>query len=85
PYVADVLRESHERGYRDLLVLATSAYSGYSSCRQYREDYGVGLEETGLQDELHVEKIRQYYDSEGFLRPYATKLRDSLLALRERT
>ncbi|MBX7556487.1 ferrochelatase, partial [Streptomyces sp. tea 10] len=71
PYVADVLRESHERGYRDLLVLATSAYSGYSSCRQYREDYGVGLEETGLQDELHVEKIRQYYDSEGFLRPYA--------------
>ena len=32
-----------------------------------------------------MEKIRQYYDSEGFLRPYATKLRDSLLALRERT
>ena len=85
PYVADVLRECHERGYTDLLVMATSAYSGYSSCRQYREDYGVGLEETGLQDVMHVEKIRQYYDSEGFLRPYARKLRESLEALRERT
>ena len=85
PYVADVLRECHERGYTDLLVMATSAYSGYSSCRQYREDYGVGLEETGLQDQMHVEKIRQYYDSEGFLRPYARKLRDSLQALRSRT
>ena len=34
PYVADVLRECHARGMRRLLVLATSAYSSYSGCRQ---------------------------------------------------
>lgn len=85
PYVADVLRECHERGYRELLVLATSAFSGYSSCRQYREDYGVGLRETGLEEQLHVEKVRPYFDEVGFLTPYVEGLRAALERLRERT
>lgn len=85
PYVADVLRECHDRGYRDLLVLATSAFSGYSSCRQYREDYGVGLRETGLEEQLHAEKVHVFYDQEGFLVPYVEGLRAALERLRERT
>lgn len=85
PYVADVLTECSDRGYRDLLVLATSAFSGYSSCRQYREDYGMGLEELGLADTLHVEKVRPYFDEVGFLTPSVEGLRDALAKLRERT
>lgn len=85
PYVADVLTECNDRGYRDLLVLATSAFSGYSSCRQYREDYGMGLEELGLADTLHVEKVRPYFDEVGFLTPSVEGLRDALAKLRERT
>ena len=84
PYVADVLTECNDRGYKDLLVLATSAFSGYSSCRQYREDYGMGLEELGLADTLHVEKVRPYFDEIGFLTPSVEGLRDALAALRER-
>lgn len=82
PYVAEVLQELHDRGQDRVLVLATSAFSGYSSCRQYREDYGVALEETGLADQMTVAKIRQYYDAEGFLIPFVEGL---LAALTEIT
>ncbi|KLU09734.1 MULTISPECIES: ferrochelatase [unclassified Kocuria] len=84
PYVADVVRECHARGMRRLLVLATSAYSSYSGCRQYREDYGVALEELGLRDEMHIDKVHQYYDSEGFVQPFVEGLRDGLAQVRER-
>ena len=40
PYVVDALRELHEAGARRVVVVTTSAYSSYSSCRQYREDLG---------------------------------------------
>ncbi len=42
PYVVDALRELHEGGARRVLVVTTSAYSSYSSCRQYREDLACG-------------------------------------------
>ncbi len=41
----DVLAEAYENYHRNVLVLATSAYPGYSSCRQYREDYGMAIEQ----------------------------------------
>ncbi|KUG55547.1 MULTISPECIES: ferrochelatase [Kocuria] len=82
PYVADVVRECHARGMRRLLVLATSAYSSYSGCRQYREDYGVALEELGLTEEMQVDKVHQYYDSEGFVQPFVEGLREGLAQVR---
>jgi len=82
PYVADVLRDAYDAGHRRLLVLATSAYSGYSSCRQYREDYGVALRETGLEGKLEVDKIRQYYDTPGFVAPFVEDLKTGLADVR---
>lgn len=84
PYVADVVRECHARGMRRLLVLATSAYSSYSGCRQYREDYGVALEQLGLAEEMQIDKVRQYYDSEGFVQPFVEGLREGLAEVRGR-
>ena len=58
----DVARRKPTRnGHRNVLVLATSAYPGYSSCRQYREDYGVALEQLGLEGRVRVGKIRQFF------------------------
>ena len=82
PYVADVLKDAHAAGHRRLLVLATSAYAGYSSCRQYREDYGVALTETGLDRELEVDKIRQYFDTPGFVQPFVEDLKKGLADVR---
>lgn len=67
PFITDTLREAHERGMRTILVITTSAYSCYSSCRQYREDLAGAL--GTLADEglaLAVDKIRPYWNHPGF-------------------
>jgi ferrochelatase len=84
PYLAGALREAHADGHRTLLGLATSAYSSYSSCRQYREDFARALEETGLGDELRIDKVRQYFDHPGFVQPFADGVRAGVAELTER-
>lgn len=81
PYLPDALREAHAAGHRTLLGLATSAYSSYSSCRQYREDFARALDETGLGDELRIDKVRQYFDHPGFVQPFVDGVRAALAEL----
>lgn len=83
PYLADALREAAERGHTRLLALVTSAYSSYSSCRQYREDLADALSATGLGDRLRIDRIRQYFDHPGFIGPAARGLADALRAMRK--
>lgn len=71
PYIPEALKQLHDDGHRQVLMFSTSAYSSYSSCRQYREDLGVALRETGLEGILEVDKVRQYFDHPGFVDPFA--------------
>ena len=64
------LQDIYDAGHRKVLMVTTSAYSCYSSCRQYREDIGVALTETGLDGRLEVDKVRQYFDHPGFVEPF---------------
>jgi len=80
PYMADAFREAHERGFTKLIAVGTSAYSSFSSCRQYREDYAIALEATGLEGELQIDKVRQFFDHPGFVQPFTDSLRDALTA-----
>lgn len=70
PYIPAVLQDAYDAGHRRLLMVTTSAYSSYSSCRQYREDIGMALTETGLDGLLAVDKVRQYFDHPGFVEPF---------------
>lgn len=70
PYLADAVRAAHADGHRTLLAIATSAYSSFSSCRQYREDIAIALESTGLGGEITIDKVRQYFDHPGFVEPF---------------
>ena len=70
PYLADVITQAHADGYTNLLALATSAYSSYSSCRQYREDFAQALITTGLEGAVHIDKVRQFFDHPGFVLPF---------------
>ncbi|UFU04659.1 ferrochelatase [Ruania suaedae] len=83
PYVPDALHEAHAAGHRRLLAIATSAYSSYSSCRQYREDIADALEATGLAGELEVDKVRQFFDHPGFVTPFCDAVAGGLATLRE--
>ncbi len=70
PYLADALQAAYGDGHRTLLTIATSAYSSFSSCRQYREDIAIALEATGLEGKVTVDKVRQYFDHPGFVEPF---------------
>lgn len=70
PYVADAISEAHAAGATKLIAIATSAYSSYSSCRQYREDYADALEATGLGDQVQIDKVRPFFDHPGFVTPF---------------
>jgi protoporphyrin/coproporphyrin ferrochelatase len=68
PYLVDALRELHDGGARRVAVVTTSAYSSYSSCRQYREDLaGAVLTLAAEGRRLDVDRIRAYYDHPGFV------------------
>ncbi|MCU7822519.1 ferrochelatase [Kitasatospora sp. DSM 101779] len=71
PYLADTLKEIAADGHRRVLTLATSAYAGYSGCRQYRENLAdalAGLARDGLPT-LRVDKLRHFYNHPGFVGP----------------
>ncbi|MHB1171634.1 MAG: ferrochelatase [Lacisediminihabitans sp.] len=78
PHLRDALTEAHERGFRKLIAIGTSAYSSYSSCRQYREDYAQALEDTGLAGVLQIDKVRQFFDHPGFVTPFIEGVRRGL-------
>ena len=61
PFFAEALHECLDRGATRVVAIFTSAYSCYSSCRQYREDLAAAVEEVGpAADGLVVDKVRQY-------------------------
>ncbi|BDI21291.1 ferrochelatase [Herbiconiux sp. L3-i23] len=78
PYLADALRDAAGAGHRKLIAIATSAYSSYSSCRQYREDFAMALDATGLDGTLQIDKVRQFFDHPGFVQPFIDGVRDGL-------
>ncbi|MFM6973824.1 MAG: ferrochelatase, partial [Agromyces sp.] len=83
PYVSDALEELAADGHRRVLAIATSAYSSFSSCRQYREDLADALEATGLGETLRIDKVRQFFDHPGFVQPFIESIRDAIGSLRE--
>jgi len=82
PFTIEALREAHEQGLRRLVTIVTSAYSSYSSCRQYREDLAGAVsqaQEEGL--EVAVDKIRPYYNHPGFSRVNARLVTEAVRGL----
>lgn len=66
PYLRDTVLQMVEDGHRHAVAVVTSAYSSYSSCRQYRENIAEATAGTVLQ----VDKIGQFYDADGFVAPF---------------
>ena len=82
PYLVDTLREMARAGHRRILVLATSAYAGYSGCRQYRENLADALAQLRAEGvpEPQVDKLRHFYNHPGFVGPM---VENTLAALTE--
>ncbi|MCU1535895.1 MAG: ferrochelatase [Humibacillus sp.] len=82
PFLDDALRDVHAAGHRRVVVVTTSAYSCYSSCRQYREnlaDADATIREEGR--ELQIDKIGPYAPRPGFTEANLEQLVESMRAL----
>ncbi|MEX1077604.1 MAG: ferrochelatase [Homoserinimonas sp.] len=80
PYLREAVSAAHAAGHRKLIAIGTSAYSSYSSCRQYREDFAIALEETGLNGVIQIDKVRQFFDHPGFVTPFVDGVHSALTA-----
>lgn len=81
PYLPEALLDAEVAGHRRLLAIATSAFSSYSSCRQYREDLADALEDSGLAATMEVDKVRPFFDHPGFLEPVVQGLLSAMAEL----
>jgi len=65
PYLSDAVSLMQSQGVTRAACFVTSAYSSYSSCRQYREDLAAAGRHGGPQ----LDRLRSYYNHPGFLDP----------------
>lgn len=67
PYLTDTLRQMAADGVTRAACFVTSAYSSYSSCRQYRENLADAVD--GVAGAPRLDKLRHYYNHPGFVEP----------------
>jgi len=75
PYLEDTVRQMRADGIRRAACFLTSAYSSYSSCRQYRENLYDATAAVG-EGAPRLDRLRAYFNHPGFVEP----LVDSTLA-----
>ncbi|MGL4745223.1 MAG: ferrochelatase [Dermatophilaceae bacterium] len=82
PFFADAVREALAAGAQRVVVVLTSAYSSYSSCRQYREDLAAAIAEVGAAaDGLVVDKVRPYVTHPAVGRTWARAITEAVRSL----
>jgi ferrochelatase len=80
PMLADTLATMRDDGVRHAVAFVTSAYGGYSSCRQYLEDIAGARLAVGAGAPV-VDKLRHFHDHPGFVEPHADAVRAALATL----
>ncbi len=77
PFLVDTLRQMKTDGIKRAVAFVTSAYSSYSSCRQYLENIESARRAVGEGAPV-VDKLRAFYNHPGFIGPNAEHLRAAL-------
>lgn len=80
PFLADTLRRMAGDGVRRAVCFVTSAYSSYSSCRQYLDDIETARAEVGERAPV-VDKLRPFFDHPGFIEPMTENVTVALAGL----
>ncbi|WP_122817739.1 ferrochelatase [Nocardioides pantholopis] len=71
PYLTDTLAQMTADGVTRAACFTTSAYSSWSSCRQYRENLfdAASAVPGGLEKAPRLDKLRHYFNHPGFVEP----------------
>jgi ferrochelatase len=76
PLLPDTLRKMASDGVRNALAFVTSAYSSYSSCRQYLQNIADAQAQVGP-GAPRVEKLRTFYNHPLFIEANVEHIRDA--------
>jgi ferrochelatase len=82
PMLADTLRQMKADGVKRALAFMTSAYSSYSSCRQYRENVALAQAAVGEGAPV-VDKVRVFFNHPGYIEATADRVATALNELGE--
>jgi ferrochelatase len=82
PLLADTLRQMTADGIKNALAFVTSAYSSYSSCRQYLQNISDAQTEAGP-GAPRVEKLRAFYNHPLFIEANVDHIRMALERLED--
>ncbi|HEV8168323.1 MAG TPA: ferrochelatase, partial [Pyrinomonadaceae bacterium] len=77
PLLVDTVGRMAEDGVRNALAFVTSAYSSYSSCRQYLENISDAQAQVGP-GAPRIEKLRQFYNHPLFIEANVEHIRAAL-------
>lgn len=77
PFLADTLRSMRDHGRRRTIGFVLSAYSSYSSCRQYLDNIEQARALVGAGAPI-VEKLRAFYNHPEFIAANAERVRDAI-------
>ncbi len=80
PFLTDTVRRLADDGAERVIAFATSAYSSYSACRQYRDDIDRAVAAAGPRAP-RIDKIRPYFNHPGFIEPFAANTEAALATL----
>ena len=70
PFLADTVAAMAAHCVRSALAFVTSAYSSFSSCRQYLDDIARARAQVG-DGAPRIDKLRPYFNHPGFIEPLA--------------
>jgi ferrochelatase len=82
PFLTDTVRTMADHGVRRALAFVTSAYSSYSSCRQYLDDIERARAAAAGRAPA-IERIRPFWNHPGFIDTMAEQTREALAELGE--
>ncbi len=77
PLLGATLEEITERGFKHVLAFTTSAYSSYSSCRQYIEDIERARTTVGAGAPI-ITKVPSFCFEPGFISANVSRIQDAI-------
>lgn len=77
PLLGETVRQMQDDGIKHALAFVTSAYSSYSSCRQYRENIAAAQQEARA-EAPRIDKLRAFYNHPLFIEANAEQVRSAL-------
>jgi len=80
PLLPETLAQMAQDGIKNALAFVTSAYSSYSSCRQYRQNISDAQAAVGP-DAPRIEKLRVFYNHPLFIEANVDHIRAALAQL----